>query len=334
MVSLKSEQEVCVDRISSMQPLKNAEDKSTALRTRMEEQRKLGATIDALIRDADAEPAAGCGICNIWRRLGRRQRAIAIATATSGEAAGASTTANGVQTSSRLFGVRKADPHAALATAAQSMESRNRQLESRAASEREEAKRLMALGQKASAMRTLKKSKATEKQLEANQAALVAVEQQVDLMAQAAMQKHVATALASSSKGMKAQKKLLKNAESAVDDAQDARDMAEDLGNVMAEFGQNGNGEDDDELMAELMGMVAEAPSEPPLAQHDVGSSTAAAEAARLAEIAQLESKIKMIEEAKAVSYPSVPTTTSAPAIGKAKEEKARLLASCANSME
>lgn len=314
-----------------MLALKSAQDKTALLKQRMEEQRKLGATIDALMRDADPESTPGCSICGLWRRMSRRQRAVAIA-AVDGMAAAAPAATTSMQSSSRLFGIRKSDPHTALASAAHTMEARNQQLESRAASEREEAKRLMGQNQKASAMRALKRAKATEKQLEANQAALLAVEQQVDLMAQAQMQKQVATALASSSKGMKAQKKLLKNAESAVDDAQDARDMADDLGNVMAEFAQNGNGDDDDELLAELDAMMTDAPppnttlsSVPEDSTGDMSSS--AAEAARLAEIAGLEEKLRRLEEAKAVrqALPATPVpTTKASAV----EEKAHLLAS------
>lgn len=309
--------------------LKSSQDKNVALKARMEEQRKLGATIDVLMRDADPGTTGGCGVCNLWRRLTRRQRAVAIAAVESTTAASAPSAASGVQSSSRIFGMRKADPHTALASAASTMESRNQQLEARAASEREEAKRLMALGQKASAMRALKRAKGTEKQLEANQAALIAVEQQVDLMAQAEMQKQVASALASSSKGMKAQRKLLKNAESAVDEAQDARDMADDLGNVMAEFAQNGNGPEDDELLEELKAMVAEAP--PPktaLSSVAAGSETsdaAVADAARQAQIAELESKLKRLDEASSVrcALPSAPAGIKA----KAKEEKTHLLA-------
>ena len=215
------------------------------------------------------------------------------------------------------------------------MEQRNAQLESRAASEREEAKRQMALGQKHSAMRALKKAKMTEKQLEANQAALMAVEQQVDLMAQAQMQKQIASALASSSKGMKAQRTLLKNAESAVDDATDARDMADDLGQVMADFANNGNGnDDDDDLMQELRAMMDADPPPPPAAagaidggdggdESDQGMTAMAQQAAKAKEIARLEKRISQWDEAEALrqNMPCAPNGARA-----VKEEKAKLL--------
>lgn len=304
--------------------LKSTQDKRAALQARMEEQRKLGVTIDALVRDADT--TQGCGICSLWRRMSRRQRVAAVAAAES--VASDPGTAGGVQSSSRLFGIRKSDPHLALTSAASTMESRNQQLESRAASEREEAKRLMNLGQKTSAMRALKRAKATEKQLEANQSALLAVEQQVDLLAQAKMQKELASALATSSKGMKSQKKLLKSAESAVDEAQDARDMAEDLGNVMAEFAQNSGGTDDDELLEELNAMMSEAPA--PLPLSSVSEEGVAQSSASSAEIAELEAKIKHLDEARTVrnALPSAPSNSKQ----KAKEEKAHLLAACSGN--
>ena len=319
--------------MSAFAALKSAEDKSRCLKSRMEQQRKLGVQIDAIIRQADAEPTPGCGVCNIWRRLTGRQRVVALAVAS--EAAGSAATgvasaAASLQTQSRLFGVRKSDPHTKLAEAASSMESRISQLECRAASERAEAKRLVAAGQKASALRALKRAKATEKQLEANQQSLMAIEQQVDLMAQAQMQKQLATALASSSKGMKGQKKLLKSAESAVDDASEARDMAEDLSNVMSEFAQSSGGtEDEDELMDELNAMMAEP------APHVLGSipeaapasSTAseAAETARKEEIAMLEARLKRWDEAVAVrdALPAAPVVSTT---GSKAEEKAHLL--------
>jgi hypothetical protein len=207
------------------------------------------------------------------------------------------------------------------------MQSRIQDLECRAASERAEAKRLMGLGNKSSAMRALKRAKATEKQLEANQASLLAVEQQVDLMAQAQMQKQIASALASSSKGMKAQKKLLKSAENAVDDASEARDMAEDLGQVMADFASNGN-DDDDDLFEELQQMMEEPPTKPP----EQALQPISEEEAKQMEISQLESRIAQWDEAEAArqALPDVPGELSAKARGKAKaiSEKAHLLAS------
>lgn len=311
-----------------MTTIQTQDEKTRALKERMEEQRKLGATIDQLVRQADAEPS-GCGICHIWRRLSGQQRRTAIAAiAASGAATATSSATGSVTTHSRLFGTSKSNPHSKLADAAASMQSRIQELECRAASERAEAKRLMGLGSKSSAMRALKRAKATEKQLEANQASLLAVEQQVDLMAQAQMQKQIASALASSSKGMKAQKKLLKTAETAVDDAAEARDMADDLGQVMADFASNGNNDDEDELMEELQQML----DEPSPAGAEQSLQDISHEEAKKLEIERLESRIARWDEAEEArrALPDVPTEQAARGKGKAKMnvEKARLLPS------
>ena len=310
-----------------MTALKTITDKMEALKQRKEAERALGAKIDRALAHADMEQP-GCGICHMWKRMTGRQRSAALVAVVDGSASSTAAAASTVQTQSRLFGVRKSDPHSALKAAAESMERRIQELESRTAAERAEARRQMLAGQKASAMRMLKKAKATEKQLEANQASLMAVEQQVDLMAQAQMQKQVASALASSSKGMKAQKKLIKNAEAAVDDAQDARDMADDLGNVMCEFAQNGTGnDDDDDLLAELQSMMVDDDPPPPTATvangtmtmmdvslDDQGSSSVAADYAKQQEMARLEARLARYDKSLEIrnvvaAMPAVPLT-------------------------
>lgn len=269
----------------------------------------------------------------IWRRLTGRQRNMALVAVS--ESTASTGVATGSATQAGLFGMKKADPHAKLAEAAASMEKRIQELELRAQAERAEAKSQMQAGQKTSAMRMLKRAKATEKQLEANQSSMMAIEQQVDLMAQAQMQKQLASALASSSKGMKAQKKLLKNAESAVDDAQDARDMADDLGNVMSEFASNGNGnEDEDDLMDELQQMMNEDPP-PPTTSAMVEVSLDDKEA-KEAEIAALEARLARYDQSRAArdavaQMPAAPMDLPSVANGKAKMtqsqiEKERLL--------
>ena len=109
-------------------------------------------------------------------------------------------------------------------------------------------------------------------------------------------------------------------------DAAEARDMASDLNTVMADFAHNGAGEiDEDELMAELEGMMAEDAEPPPPADAQ------ATERARLAEIADLEAKLAARKadrehneavRAAVESMPSAPTGRAA-----RREEKAGLLA-------
>ena len=202
-----------------MSQLQTVEDKSRALRMRREEERQLGQAVERLQRAAEREGEPGCGgpLCLLFARMrGRapsRDRlesiagAMGSATGTAvGKAVGtAEAVGKGIRTQSALFGQRKAkaDPAGMLQQAAAAMEDRVAQLEARVGEQRAEAARLMKLGQKNAAMRALKKSKALEKQLASNQASLLAVEQQVDMLSQAHLQRTMADALHASSKGLK-----------------------------------------------------------------------------------------------------------------------------------
>ena len=322
-----------------METVKTAGDKQALLKMRREEQRRLGATIDHLMANAE-EPTPGCGLCSVWRRLTRSQkRAVATAMQQEEGLASSSSSSSSLSSSSssaqvaksatsaqsRLFGMRKQSANEKLAQTAEALNSRLLQLESRAASEREEAKLAMKAGQKASAMRMLKRAKMTDKQVEGAQQSLLALEQQVDLMAQAAMQKEIASALATSSKGFKANKKMVANAEAAVDDAQEARDMAEDLSNALQELGGHDNG-DDDELMEELHAMAND---DPPNTEDTEDTEDTIeislvenTEEAKRIEIARLEARTARWEEAQEIrsKMPSAPK-------GKTQEEKQSLLA-------
>lgn len=301
------------------------EEKYRQLRMRKEESRKLGAHIDELVRRAESGDApAGCsvGLCAwVRRRLGRRERVSTAAV----EAVKNGTHTN-VELHRAVFGLagasKKADPAAKLEEAAQVMRARIEQLEERAKDQRKVALSAQKAGQKAVALRELKKAKAVEAQVEANQQSLMAVEQQVDMLAQAAMQKTLASALATTSKSMKKDAKALGKAETAIADAEEARDMATDLNQVMADFAGNGTQEqDEDELMAELEGMAAEEPEPPPV-------DAEAAASARLAEIAELEAKLaarKMQKETSEAHRQAVHAMLTAPK-SKKKEEKAGLL--------
>jgi DNA polymerase III gamma/tau subunit len=308
-----------------------AQEKYRQLRMRKEDSRKLGAHIDELVRRAEGgEAPAGCST-GLWRWLRRR-----IGRDESVKVAAVEAVKNGTHTNVELhravFGLagasKRVDPAAKLEEAAQVMRARIEQLEERARDQRKMAMGASKAGQKAVAMRELKKAKAVEAQVEANQASLMAVEQQVDMLAQAAMQKTLASALATTSKSMKKDAKALGKAETAIEDAQEARDMATDLNQVMAEFAGNGTEAlDEDELLAELEGMMANDVGPPPL-----GAEAAAS--ARLSEIADLEAKLaarKMQKDASEAHRQAVHAMPDAPkASGKQaskKEEKAGLLA-------
>ena len=194
-----------------------------------------------------------------------------VGVAASAEAPGAvGASADGRAVTRAVFGLagskKAASASEKLEEALAAMRARVEQLELRAQEGRVEAARLAKAGQKTAALRALKKAKAVDAQVASNQAAVDAVEQQLDTLSQAAMQKTLASALASTSATMKKDAKALSKAETAIEDAQEARDMATDLNQVMAEFAQSGNGyEDEDELLAELNAMVAEqdAPAPP-----------------------------------------------------------------------
>lgn len=165
-----------------------------------------------------------------------------------------------MEVNSRIFGlagVKKAsDPARMLEQAASVMKARIEQLESRAAEQRAEAARLVKLNQKGPALRALKKAKQLESSIAANSASLDAVEQQVDLLAQAAVQQTLTSALETTSKSMKGSKAMVSRAEKAVDDVQEVRDMAEDLNTAISELTSTSNDVDDDELQMELEAMV------------------------------------------------------------------------------
>ena len=72
-----------------------------------------------------------------------------------------------------------------------------------------------------------------------------------------AVQRQLASALAGTSKSLRANKKLISQAEGAVDEAGEARDLASDLDSVLADWA--GNSKDDEEdLMAELEAMCGD----------------------------------------------------------------------------
>ena len=318
--------------------------KFQTLKMRKDEVRQLGAHIDNIMRQAEAnggDHPKGC-MGGVWawftRRFGR-QRAVEIVSAADAVAASSSSSSSstGTRTSSlevnsRIFGlagVKQGDPAKKLDQAAAVMRTRIEQLEARATEQRQQALLLQKSGQKAQALRALKKAKQIESQVAANQASLDAVEQQVDMLAQAAMQKTLTSALASTSKSMKADGKMLSKAERAIDDASEARDMATDLGQVMAEFAANGAADvDEDELMAELESMVDNEPP-PPAAQLGTAEEQ---ELAKKAEISALEARVKAWDEKQearemADSMPSVPQDAMGSKKQRKREERAGLLA-------
>ena len=276
---------------------------------RREAVRSLGKRVDAALREAGA---AGEGARHKWAgcfaallRAARRMRAGVRGGAAS---VGADATSGSAAASvAKVFKGESAETK--LAAAAESMRSRIATLEARAASERAESVRLAQLGQKAAALRTLRKAKASDATVARMHDALVAVDQQADLLAQAQMQKQLSSALASSNKAMRGGTKMLAGAEKAIDAAHDARDVVNDLGSVMAEFGQAalGDAADDDDLAQELEELVG---------------ASLVAEVAPMPSAAHAEATPSGPGAHERVPFPSAPQNQ----IASRKEEKVRLL--------
>ena len=307
------------------------DEKYERLRSRKDKAQALGARIERIVRQVEyAEAPRWCGmrICSIFPRW-RKHGAIPTSTVDSEAMSAKVGSADNVGFSRAVFGLaggKKGQPAAKLEEAASVMRERILQLEERAQRERSNALALKEAGHVQQAIRALKKAKASETQLEANQSSLMAVEQQVDMLAQAAMQKTLTSALASTSKSMKADGKMLSKAERAIDDATEARDMATDLNGVMAEFAQNGTDALDDDLLAELDSMAMSI-----VAPQQTSNDENAKEIARLeAMLAERQTRVMVVKD----SFPTAPVGEVAPtpatANGKAKSErgeKAGLLA-------
>ena len=230
-------------------------EKARKIAARRQAAKKLSSDVDAELRGSE-----GCFPCALFRR---KKEA---ATAADVEAAGAAASAAegrvkaGALKGSALFGLAKkqASPVEKLAEAAEAVAQRAVALETKVGEGRAEARALMMGGQKKAALRQMRRVKMIEGQLASVQSAADALEQQQLVLEQAALQKEMTTALSSSAKGLKKSKKLLSQAETAVEDASEARDAADDLSNVLAEFTTTSMlSADDDELLAELEEMAS-----------------------------------------------------------------------------
>lgn len=249
--------------------------KFTTLKMRNEEMSQMANTIDAIIKKAETsqEPRSGCFSwlsrvvfrSRSYQKSSQYDAELASSSCTGSSSASSSASpgeaVKSVEVNSRIFGLagakKASDPARMLEQAASVMRARIEQLEQRAAEQRSEAARLIKLGQKQAAMRALKKAKQLEASVAANSASLDAVEQQVDLLAQAAVQKTLTSALETTSKTMQKDKKLVSRAEKAVDDVSEVRDMADDLNNAMSELANHGSNDiDEDDLAEELEAML------------------------------------------------------------------------------
>jgi len=328
-----------------MKAVRTVEDKKTALKQRQQEQRNLGKHIDRILQEgqlSEEGASLGCGgrgLCPMLGRgmarfLGISQRVGAVSTkeldSVSVEQVSVAPKATEKmkthsEISKRMFGVpaKKVSPQGKLAAAAESMKSRIESLESRSAQSRKLAHEQMKAGNKAAAMRELKRSKALEKQAVSTQGVMDAIEAQRDMLEQTTLQKEVADALGATAKSIKKEKGLISKAEDAVDAAAEMRDMHEDLVSVMAGLGDAiSNDFDDEELLSELQDMMEENDTDTGGVEEASSSSNARDEEDARQEALRLE-KQKKYEELQATrqQFPSAPK-------GKLAMEKQGLLLS------
>jgi hypothetical protein len=246
-------------------------EKKAALEERAAEQKNLGRYVDRLVsqgqRDADSAELGcdGQGVCPLLgraaaRALGLRAKVhsgveVEIAPAQQGLGAASSARTLG----NRFVGVKKshATPSVKLEKASAAMRRRVELLEERAKTSREAAAQSMKAGQKAAALRELRRAKMVEKQLGVTQGALDALDVQADLIEQTSIQHEVAEALGETAKTLKKNKKLVARAEEAVDASNDVKDLHDDLSQVMSTLGETVAAEfDEDELLEELNALV------------------------------------------------------------------------------
>ena len=162
----------------------------------------------------------------------------------------------------RIFGQHKQQTTATdkLASAAKSVEAHVEQLSDKASLAKTRAAQLAAAGKKAEAMASLKKAKLLEKQLETATQTHAALETQVDVLAQSALQREVASALSASvATSKKRSKGRRSRTENAVDEAAELKDLAQDISQAMG--GLQNDVWDEDELEAELAELAAPAVS-------------------------------------------------------------------------
>jgi hypothetical protein len=226
-------------------PIRNVKDKTQALEERTAKVNAIQAQVSRLERAMNDEDSPRMGCLGWFFRRRTRNSSSSLDQAVFGhKSTTASTTASDRLTS-----------------AAVSMEQHAESLGERAGAARAKAKSLMAAGKRTEALACLKKAKQAESQHANAVATTSALERQIDMLAESALQKEVATALSASV--AVAKKKtigLMSKAEDAVDAAVELRDFAEDVSQVMG--GLQTDNYDEDELLEELEAMQADQESD------------------------------------------------------------------------
>ena len=225
---------------------------------RLAEQRKTEATLEATIARLEVamreeeEGAPGCAsrfLCGLMGgRRGRAKRTGASDQSALDQAVFGQQRSGGAATSSAAE---------RLTRASESMGSHVESIRARAEAAKAQAKSLLAAGRKKEALKEMARFKQAEKQLENAQATQLALERQLDVLAEADVQREVASALSASvATAKKKTKGLLSKTESAVDGSVELRDLAEDVASTLG--GIQTDVFDEDELLEELAALAAE----------------------------------------------------------------------------
>ena len=185
-----------------------------------------------------------------------------------GETSASSAAQKGAQRSAMsvaLFGKRRGEaastPTQRLQMAQQSIDERCQALEMRAEASRKEAATLVTSGNKAGAMRALKRSKQLQSQASNLANASMAIERQSDMLEEAGLQQEVAKALQAGVKDMKKVQNAMKTVESISDTAITMCDDVEEINTLLSQLVNTGDAAtiDEDDLLAELESMSQEA---------------------------------------------------------------------------
>lgn len=246
--------------------LTNIESKHDALKERRNADRAMQMEIDKLVKlyvDGEDPPPTGCGpkLASCLPGFGVfRKKRIAVATSEACESAAVATSTTSDVMSrfvGRAKGARAGEQSSPMEQATRTVSERVEQLTDRLKLARAMAVKSSKAGRKEEALREMKRVKALEKQLATASTALEALERQSDALAQTALQKELATALASANSQMKSKSKgLLSLTEKAVDESAERLDEAEDISQVLEGMAPAGAGMDEDELLEELSALV------------------------------------------------------------------------------
>lgn len=318
--------------------LSDVASKLAALKQRKDERVATDKMVDELVRTwapEEAPPTQGClpkiRMCPSWMsRKSRVSTREPSAIADASDLATASGTSGAVVRQSgdshrlldRLVGVKKQQTSETdkIQTAMQTVQLRVDSLSDRVKIGRERALVARQNGRQEEAIRELRKTKAIEKQLAAARMALDTLERQQDMIAETTLQHELATALKSTTAGVKAKNKgLLTLAESAVDESVEVRDDVEDVATIFENMVPAYAGADEDELLAELDDLIG--------VSHAQTTTVAVACEDTAAPVASVASGVGI------EAFPSVPRVdASTPSMGQRNQERRALLSGDASS--